>query len=227
MKIFKIFIILLLITSCSDKINENKITEFDKILGTENSKTLNSLVVEFENDFLKRQYPNLNIERAYLKFITEISEGEIEKFVGFSQKSRSLFDKSTLRPEIYCVPDSIWVDKNPWNDLTLLVKIRTKCIKPDGTFESGISEMPFDKKEISRDFIEEKRKNFVVSNYNGKYIKALNSISDNSEFLKSFVKDRTNFGLIPSELVAKRILAYNVDITDYYVKRIIVMELAY
>jgi hypothetical protein len=227
MKIIKVFIILLLIFSCSNKKTENQITEFDKVLGIENSKTLDSLVTEFENDFLKRQYPDLDTENAYLKLLTEISNGAIEHFVGFSDKSQTLFNKSTLRFEIYCVADTTWVEKNPWNKQTLIVKVRTKCINPDGTFESRLAELPFDEKNMSRDSILKKSMNFVISNYNGKYLKALNLISDDSDFLKSFVNDRNNVGKIIPELIAKRMLAYNVDVKDYYIRRIIVTELGY
>ena len=225
MKIFKIVIILLLLIGCSD--NKNQTTEFDKILGKENSETLNLLVSEFENDFLKRQYPNLNTTSAYEKFVTEISEGKTEHLLEFSAKSRKLFNESTLRLEIYCVMDSTWIEKNPWNDKTLLVKGKTKCLNPDGTFENSSMEMPFNENEISRDSIQKKYMNFVESNYGGKYLKALNSIADKSDFLSSFAKNRTDFGIIVSELIAKQMLAHKVDFDDYYIKRLIVTELSY
>ncbi|AUC80785.1 hypothetical protein [Lacinutrix sp. Bg11-31] len=226
MKILKIMMILLLLTSCSDKKTEKKLTEFDKILGKENSETLHLLVSEFENDFLKRQYPNLDIKSGYEKFVTEISENKIE-FVEFSEKSRNLFYESKLRLEIYCVNDSTWIEKNPWNDKTFLVKGRTKCLNPDGTFENGSMEMPFNENEITKDSIKEKYKYFVESNYNGKYLKALNSISSKSEFLKSFYKIRTDFGVIESQLIAEQMLRYKVDFDNYYIKRLVIIELRY
>jgi len=225
MKIFKIIITLLLFIGCSE--NENPTTEFDKILGKENVETLNLLVSEFENDFLKRQYPNLDTKSAYKKFAIEISEGKTEQLLEFSEKTRSIFNKSNLRLDIYCVIDSTWIEKNPWNDKTLLVKGRTKCLKPDGTFENGSMEMPFNENEISRDSIQKKYMNFVESNYNGKYLKAINSISDKSDFLSSFAKNRTNFGIIVPELIAKQMLAHNVDFDSYYIRRLIVLELSY
>ena len=87
-------------------------------------------------------------------------------------------------------------------------------------------EMPFDENEISRDSIQKKYMNFVETNHNGKYLKALNSISDKSEFLGSFVKDRNDFGYIPFYFTAQRILKYKVDLNDYYIRRIIITELS-
>lgn len=223
MKIVKALVLLIFIINCSG----NKTTEFDKILGTENSKTLNLLVSEFENDFLKRQYPNLDTKSAYLKFVTEISEGKTEHFVEYPEKSRDLFNKSTFRLEIYCVVDSTWIEKNPWNDKTLLVKGRTKCLNPDGSFENGSMEMPFNENEIPKDSIQKRYINFVETNFNGKYLKALNSISDKSDFLSTFADARSNFGIIATDIVAKQMLSYEIDMNDYYIRRIIVIELSY
>lgn len=225
MKAFKTFIILILFVCCKDAKKES--TEFDKILGEENTNTLNLLVTEFENDFLKRQYPNLDIESAYLKFVTQISEGKTEHFIEYPKKSRDLFNRSIFRLEVYCVIDSTWIEQNPWNIKTLLVKGRTKCLNPDGKFENGSMEMLFDENEISRDSIQKKYMNFVETNFNGKYLKALNGISDESDFLSSFVKDKNDFGFIISEFIAKRMLAYKVDMNDYYIRRIIVTEFCF
>ncbi|TXG34852.1 hypothetical protein [Seonamhaeicola maritimus] len=225
MKILKFITILLLLIGCSE--NNNRTTEFDKILGKENSQTLDLLLSEFENDFLKRQYPELEKNKAYKKFVSEISLGETSHFVKISKKHKDLLTKNTLYHEIYCVMDSTWIEKNPWNDKTLLVKGRTKCLKLDGTYENGSMEMPFDEREISKDSIKKKYMTFVETNYTGKYLKALNSISGESDFLKSFVKDRNDFGIIPGEFIAKRMLTHNVDFDDYYIQRIIALELSY
>ena len=227
MKILKIFIILLLFISCSDKKPKNKLTEFDEILGIENSETLSYLVADFENDFLKKQYPNLDTDSAYKKFLSEISQGKTKHLIGISEKSLKIFKNSQLRFEIYCVPDSSWVETNSWNDKTMLVKARTKCINPDGTFENGSMEMPFNEKEISKDSIVKRYMTFVKANFNGKYQKALNSISDKSDFLNYFAETRRDFGLLSSEMVAKMMLDFDVDVNDYYINRIIVAELGY
>lgn len=225
MKIIKIFIFIALIISCSDKKTEDKISEFDKVLGKENSETLNLLVSEFENDFLKKQYPNLDIENSYRKFLTETSGGKIDYTKAITEKSKNIFDKSQLRLEIFCVADSTWIEINPWNDKTLLVKGRTRCKNPDGTYENRSMEMPFDETEISRDSMQKRYMNFVQTNHNGKYLKALNSIKYKSDFLNSFATDRNDFGIIPFYFTAERILADKVDLNDYDIRKIIVAEL--
>jgi hypothetical protein len=200
-------------------------TEFDKILGKENNETLNLLVSEFENDFLKNKYPNLEIPNAYKRFLIETSEGRIDYTKAVTEKSKHIFNKSQLRLEIFCVADSTWIEANPWTDKNLLVKARTRCINPDGTFEIGAMEMPFYEKEISRDSILEKYMNFVKTNHNGKYLKALNSISDKSDFLSSFVEVKNAAGIIPFYMTAESLLDFNADLNDYFIRRIIVAEL--
>lgn len=223
MKILKTIIILVLFIGCSE--NKNQSTEFDKVLGKENSETLNFLVSEFENDFLKKQYPYLDIENAYRKFLTEISEEKIDYTKSITGKGKNIFDKSQLRLEIFCVADSTWIETNPWNDKTLLVKGRTRCKNPDGTYENRSMEMPFDEKEISRDSMQKRYLNFVQTNHNGKYLKALNSIKYKSDFLNSFATDRNDFGIIPFYFTAERILADKVDLNDFDIRKIIVAEL--
>ena len=66
MKFINLFIILLLTFGCS---SDKDTAEFEKVLGKENSQTLTLLVNGFENDFLKKQYPNSELNESYKKFL--------------------------------------------------------------------------------------------------------------------------------------------------------------
>lgn len=94
MKFINLIIILLLTLSCS---NDKEIAEFEKVLGKENSETLTYLVNDFESDFLKRQYPNLDTKKAYKQFLTELSKGQTEYWKKISESSREYLEKSNLR----------------------------------------------------------------------------------------------------------------------------------
>lgn len=100
MKTLKIFIFLFLLISCSDKKTEFKLSEFDKVLGAENVATLDFLTSDFEKDFLKRQYPNLNTENAYKEFLTDLRDGK-DDWLKISRKARERFEFSDLRLEMY------------------------------------------------------------------------------------------------------------------------------
>ena len=90
MKFFKIFLLLLFITSCTKQPTDNRILEFERILGKENSETLNYLVSDFENDYLKKQYPTLKTEDAYSKFLNNLLEDKIENWGTYYKKHRIL-----------------------------------------------------------------------------------------------------------------------------------------
>jgi len=230
MKFINLIIILLLTFSCS---NEKEIAEFEKVLGKENSETLTYLVNDFESDFLKRQYPNLDTKKAYKQFLTELSKGQTEYWKKISESSREYLEKSNLRLEIYSVPDSIWIERDP-EKLTLsfsdvpMLKIKRKYLMPDGTFGFSTSESSFRHKEpIDEDSIIESRKNWVDINYVGSYSRALNSIPNKSRFLIGYLDIREAAGTIDPMLIANRMLESKVDIDDYFIKRLIITEIVY
>src|SRR5690606_41478500 len=94
MKILKTLIVLFIIVSCSVKKTEYQITEFDKVLGAENSKTLNSLVSDFEKDILIKTYPNLNTEKAYKQFLIDVNENKLTFWNKISSENRKKFNDS-------------------------------------------------------------------------------------------------------------------------------------
>ena len=216
--------------SCS---NEKDIAEFEKILGKENSETLTYLVNDFESDFLKRQYPNLDTKSAYKQFLTELSKGETEYWKEISKSSREYLKESDLRLEIYSVPDSIWIERDPkkltlsYSDVPML-KIKRKYLMPDGTFGYSTSESSFRYKEpIDEDSIIESRKNWIDVNYVGSYTRALNSISNKSRYLIGYLDIREAAGTIDPFIIAKQMLESKVDLNDYFIKRLIITEIVY
>ncbi|WP_370390452.1 hypothetical protein [uncultured Winogradskyella sp.] len=230
MKFIVLIIILLLTFSCS---NEKEIAEFEKILGKENSETLTYLVNDFESDFLKRQYPNLDTEKAYKQFLTELSKGQTDYWKKISNSSREYLEKSNLRLEIYSVPDSIWIERNA-EKLTLgnssipMLKIKRKYLMPDGTLGYSTSESSFRYTEpIDEDSIIESRKNWTDINYVGSYSRALNSISNKSDFLIDYLEMREVAGTIDPRLIAHRMLESKVNLNDYFIKRLIITEIVY
>ena len=240
MKILKAFILIALIISCADKKKEDKISEFDKVLGEENVATLNFLVSDFENDFLKRQYPNLDTENAYRQFLTDLRDEKSENWKSISHKARDKFKLSDLRLEMYEFPDSVWILKNSTFDkiesdsLAFLespvpyVKSRFKYTNPDGTTEYTYSRsigeiLPIsDYDSIIKQVLESPRMNYI-----GKYLQALESIKNKSEFHKEFYEQKNSAGFLFSDAVARKMLDYKIDLNDRINRKIIVLELAY
>ncbi|MCL8008958.1 hypothetical protein M8845_16120 [Gelidibacter japonicus] len=231
MKYIHPIIILFLTFSCS---NQKEITEFEKVLGKENSETLTYLVNDFESDFLKSQYPDLGTKKAYNQFLKELSNGQTEYRQKISENSREYFEKSNLRLEIYSIPDSIWIERDP-DKLTFnknnnpTLNIKRKYLRPDGTFRYGTSISSFQYKEpMDEDsIIIESRKNWNDINYDGRYSRALNAISNKSDFLTEYLKIRDAAGMIDPRFIAERMLESKVDLNDYFIKRLIITEIVY
>lgn len=236
MVIIRAFIILFLISSCSEK----QVSEFDKILGKENTETLTYLVSDFEKDFLKRQYPNLDTESAYRNFLTELRDGKTDNWRKISEKSRELFKSSDLILEMYRFPDSVWVlansemDKIEEDSLEFLhspfpyIKSRYKYNNPDGTFEyaysRGYGEI---KPNADFDSIVKSEMKTPQFNYIGKYLMAIESVKYKSDFFKEFYRAKKNGGLYRASTTANVILEYKVDLTDPLIKKIIILEIVY
>jgi len=103
MKSFGIIIILLLTFSCSEKQTDLRIVEFEKELGKKETKSLNSLVSDFERN-LRNIYPDLPIQKCYEKYLTDMTSElttDWEKFEFQSDKTNSEFHQSGLWNEIY------------------------------------------------------------------------------------------------------------------------------
>ena len=240
MKILKLSIFLILIISCSDKKTEHRISEFDKVLGNENVAILDLLTSDFENDFLKRQYPNLNTEKAYQKFLTDLRDGKTDNWQSVSKKARETFKSSDLRLEMYEFPDSVWIlenstfDKIESDSLNFMqsqfpyIKSRFKYTNLDGiteyTYSRGsIEYMP----NPDFDSIINRELRTPRMNYIGKYIQALESIKDKSEFHKEFYKRKNSVGFLPIESTSQFMLYKNIDLKDKLNRGIIVLEFIY
>ena len=100
---YQLFIFLLLLIGCSENSTDINIYKFEKVLGKEKTKVIDMLVFDFEQN-LEKIYPNVQIEKAYHKYLTDmISDSTIdfEKFKFQSEKTNKEFNKSGLWKEIY------------------------------------------------------------------------------------------------------------------------------
>ncbi|TXE13802.1 hypothetical protein ES692_17820 [Psychroserpens burtonensis] len=219
MRLIKIFTILLLTFSCS---NKKDIAEFEKVLGKENSETLTFLVNDFETDFLKKWYPTLNTEKAYKKFLADLESGKTDFLENISKESKEKFKQSDLRLEIYSYIDSVWVENE------FLIKQRFEHKNSDGPVTYSIqTHSEFIPKHFDKDSLLLSQLNYRSLNYNGKYWKALDSIKERNDFIKEYYKFKIPMGFLHSETIANMVSNSELDFSDYFIKRIIVTDFVY
>ena len=143
MKYLKSLTVVILFISFWGCSHDKFVTKFENTLGRENSQTLTELISDFESDFLKRQYPNLNTKSAYGKFLTDLRDEKTD-WKKISEESRAKFDNSSLKNEIYRYPDSVWIERDTAKmrikSPMPVVKRRFKSLNKDGSVEYAISE---------------------------------------------------------------------------------------
>jgi len=222
MKILKTLIILLLILSCS---NKSEILEFEAILGIENIETLNSLVIDFETNFLKEYYPNSTTEKAYVEYLTELESDIYGNWKRPSKKSIEKFNNSKLKEIVYGIPDSIWIIKSP-NKSRTEYRIRRKYLNSKGEYYTGISESSISKVN-NEDSLKIVLKNYYDINYLGKYREGLEVIAKKDKFINKYLKMTQKSGILDPRMVAYEMLIADLDFDDYFVKRMIITEIAY
>ncbi|WP_298239465.1 hypothetical protein [uncultured Algibacter sp.] len=229
MKFINLIIILLLTVGCSNKKN---IANFEKILGKENSETLTFLVNDFETDFLKKQYPELSTEMSYREFLKELENNSTGNWRKLSAIGREMFNKNNLKYEIYRIADSVWIEKNPdtlyYKFEKNTIKTKWKFLNENGEFEFGTSESSIALDEPkNEDSLINRRKKYTDINYVGKYRKALYSVADKNRLINEYLDLTFKAGTIDPRLIASKMLNSNVDLSDYFIKRLIITEILY
>jgi hypothetical protein len=219
-KILKLFILLLLIVSCS---NNERIAEFEKILGKEKSETLTSMVAEFENGFLKNKYPDLNSEQAYERLLTEMRDSKSQSWNKLPKFDKSRFDKSQLKHEIYSYVDSVWIETT--EDPKIVMQYKYLDIETFRKRKSLISYRPQDEK--NKDSIIRNFYTWTDLNYNGRFWVALKETCQKDKFIVNYLDNAKTFGPVQPEWMLDMFLDTNLNYSDYFIKRIIITWLSY
>ncbi|RCW89823.1 hypothetical protein [Winogradskyella arenosi] len=231
-----IYIILLLILTFGCSSNNNA-SEFEKVLGKENNATLTLLVNDFENDFLKKQYPNSELNESYKKFLIDYKNGSLENWVPLPKKITESFNSSQLEKEMYYHPDSVWIlpnssfDKIEEDSLIFLdvnrpyIKLRKKNLmfsSPEKTiYEYDRHYIKIDSTTDKDSLINKIMNVKYVNHYNGKYIQTTNYIRKFGGFFERFSDQK---GIIDKKQFCDLVLK-EADLNDELIRKLIVLEL--
>ena len=198
--------------------------EFEKTLGKENVETLNSLIEDFETKTLKNEYPNLKTENAYKAFLKDILK------YNYSLLENRIFPESKLKLNIYCVSDSIWFEEKSLSSgkKRKIIKTKYKCLNPKGKIIYSRSGYFSDNERSKTLKLVENQKEDVQINFNSIYLKALEEISNKSKFVEYYLKNIKMTGTpIPPFRMSNYILKNDIDINDYFTKRLIFINMFY
>lgn len=243
-------LVFVLFYSCQPKNIDSNIEEFEKELGEKNVATVNLLLEDFEQNYLKAHYKNQSLDSAYYNFLVDIKKGNSLKEYPNHKKMYSLFSNSDLYSEIYSKPDSVWIARDKHSDIANLTKddkvvMKLNCdkeypklIKRYKSFnQSGQVEYDYiaenqctgfiDFEKFSDEEIISKGLNFYQINSLGKYNIVLFNLQKRGAVFKNFQRIKESAGFLDASNVASGLLYDKADLTDYFIRRIILLEILY
>ncbi len=211
-----------IITSCS---NSKQIEKFENILGSTNSKIISNAVIDFENQILKNQYPGLSLEQAYRKYLNDVEDNYNGDWKRISKRSKSEFDKNNFKYDFLRIADSVWIEQN---NERKSVQTKWKYLNTNGEFKYGFSESSLSKDELKNaDSLIANREGYYDINLKGNYRKAFESISEENNFIAEYLEMTNNVGKLDPRFLAYKILESNVELNNYFIKRLIITDIAY
>ncbi|MBX2828236.1 MAG: hypothetical protein KTR22_08740 [Flavobacteriaceae bacterium] len=227
MKFWAIFIMLVCSLGCTE---DQTISEFESILGKDKSATLTQLVLDFENEFLATYYADLIEEEAYKAFLFDVQYGDFPYWKKISDSVKHRFREHSLGYDVYQIPDSVWVVENSQESkhgFEENIVVRRKYTDASGKIKYSYSPRTIEKFRSHKDTILKRTRHYSLINLEGNYTKALEAISSSSEFLEDYVDRRKGAGKFSPPVLVHLIQDYDVDVTDYIIKRIIVVDILF
>jgi hypothetical protein len=213
----------LILISCNSNSTRNRIEKFETFLGKEKSNALNEKVKCFEI-FIKDNFDSLSFEKGVEKYLKIIGKNEYLSyewdFKNIDKKRiTELFKKSGLDKELWIKPDTVYKDKH---GIT-----KKYYIDENDTLTITGEMLPITRgKPKSIDEIIEEEKEFYTFNYNSKFIKALDLIKDNDSLIIHYLDAKIGSGGdLDAKFIANELLYDKPEYSDYFTKRIIVIEL--
>jgi hypothetical protein len=172
---------------------------------------------------LENNFSGNSKTEAYQKYLKVIVSGEAKSmswnYDGMNrEETNSQFESSGLREEIFLKPDSVWIN-------TESLKINY-CYNQEWVLNEFITEsllIGFDISQNPDSIIKAKYEERKFNPY-GKYLTGLKMIENTNAFLTKYIQMKETAGDISKNILANELLKSNPDFSDYFIKRIIVVE---
>ena len=219
MRIITFILLLLLFNSCLEEkeTDENRIRKFENLLGNQESQYLNEIINDFDL-FLLSKYPSENKRDRFTKYLNDF----VEKMDYFTLQTGNYFIIDSNKMLEYRnsmlfgkyhfeIPDTVWKDKYGIN-----YKFKT-----DSLIETIIQ--PNDEKT----FNEIRTKPVKIRTEISPFFACLDSIKENDSLVISYLWTIEDYLSLSPIAIADGLLYFQNDSSDYFAKRIFIMELNY
>lgn len=214
---------LIILTSCQNHNKDSRIEKFENFLGNDYSELLSRKVDSFEQ-FLRINFKNLNLNEAYLEYLEIIESGQFENYDWkYEETGRAeineLIENSGLRREIWLRPDTVWIENGDIHYEYYYIDNK------DTSYIKGNTISPKYDLVENQDSIINIEKQLSTFNLNGRFIGGLELIKDSDSSLISYIDDKHAATNIAPTIIASGLLYHKADCSDYFIKRIIAIEL--
>ena len=207
-----IFAVLLLSCNADKQIEKNQIKKFKTVLGKTETKQLDDIVRDFDS-FLNKKYKNTNSEtklKQYLQELANWDNPEIWKIDELKLKEYYTSNLFAKYDSIY--PDSVWIK----NDLINLKYNELEDIQ---------SIIPINKSNIDSMINELKREPELNLTSPSNFLLALESIAPKDSQIVNYLDAKDIAGNISLYMLADGLLYNYKNSSEYFTKRILVMEM--
>ena len=223
MRISIIILTIIVMTAYQNQKSDSRVEKFENFIGKLNSELLSKKVDSFEK-FLKINFKDLSLEEAYLEYLNIIESGEFEntdwKYEGTGYAEiNDLIERSEFRKEIWLRPDTVWIEDGDLHYEYVYIE------KKDTSIIKGNSFSPKYDLVENQDSIINIEKQLSTFNLNGKFIRGLESIKDSDSTLISYIEDKQAMRDLAPTIIAGGLIYHKADFSDYFIKRIIAIEL--
>ncbi|WP_421807103.1 hypothetical protein [Flagellimonas sp.] len=209
--------LIFILASCSTE--KKLITEFETILGAENAEDLALFIQTFEREVLASNYTSGNLSQKYQEFTNNCFIEGAYNALPIQGESLNRFRDTQMWNEIFAQIDSTWIGE--YDGLNARVIYNSEIgIQEIGTIGRSTRDIS------SLDSLRTAALQWQIWNHRGKYMKAFEKIKDKNAFIKEYYEVKTTLGELSSHLFCDMILRHKPDFNNYFIKRIIVIELA-
>ena len=240
--IIPLLILTIFIQSCTERKNENDIIIFESTFSEENVITLNKLVEQFDSYIINKYQINNSLDSAYKSFLVNVCHPEnilSQKSDSiFFEKLRNQYFNSELNSEIILRPDSLVLI----NGNKSLVRMyyytdkeeqRIEVIKDTLLLPPNPNDINIEQLDLFK--LLGMHNNLKIFNVFGQFYTGLNNIKNKNNFIKSYLDNKKQFleyndyhrhsGFEGFSSFACGLLENKTNLTDYFTKRIIIIEL--
>ena len=218
--------ILLLFIAIQPVTKDSRIQRFQDFLGKDRVMVIDQAVLLLDS-IVTEKYKSKNITKNYQRLLLDLKKHKIDWYEMLDKQKMNRLDSlsrlSGLWQELYLDSQNTYLDDNeivstfiytPNDSLTDSLSIESRLLIPQWMGDS-----------LQIDSLIQAEKRKIEFNYRGKYIKALEQIQENDSVIINYVEHKYIAGTIPHSTLAHGFLYVKANLDDYFIKRILAIEL--